>query len=158
MFAHSNSDVDGVSVHVSTRVDEALEIARPRTEVARYMFDWRNDPEWIGGISEARLVSDGEFGVGSRVERVASFMGRRVEYVLEVDEYDPQARVSMHSVKGPFPMTVAYDLEDAGEATRARIRVGGDASGFYKIAAPLLNRAAARSITGDLKRLKHLLE
>jgi uncharacterized membrane protein len=143
---------------MGTRVDESLVIARPRADVAGYMFDWRNDPEWIGGISEARLVTDGDFGVGSRVERVASFMGRRIEYVLEVEDYDPSARVAMRSVKGPFPMTVAYDLEDAGAATRARIRVGGDASGFYRIAAPLLNRAAARSIAGDLKRLKTLLE
>lgn len=143
---------------MSTRVDESIEISRPRADVARYMFDWRNDPEWIGGISEARLISDGEFGVGSRVERVASFMGRRVEYVLEVEEYDPQARVAMRSVKGPFPMTVAYELEDAGARTRARVRVGGDASGFYRIAGPILNRAAARSIAGDLERLKQLLE
>jgi hypothetical protein len=143
---------------VSTRVDESLVIGRPRADVALYMFDWRNDSEWIGGISEARLVTDGDFGAGSRVERIASFMGKRVEYVLEVEDYDPEARVAMRSVKGPFPMTVAYDLEDSDGATRARIRVGGDASGFYRIAAPLLNRAAARSIAGDLKRLKTLLE
>ncbi len=122
------------------------------------MFDWRNDPEWIGGISQARLVSDGDFGTGSRVERVASFMGRRIEYVLEVEDYDPRSRVAMRSVKGPFPMTVAYDLAEADGGTRARIRVGGDATGFYRVARLLLNRAAARSIAGDLKRLKALLD
>ena len=143
---------------MSTRVDESLVIARPREDVARYMFDWRNDPEWIGGISEARLVTDGDFGIGSRVARVASFMGRRIEYVLEVDEYEPNSRVAMRSVKGPFPMTVEYELEEAEGRTRARVRVGGDATGFYRIARPLLNRAAARSIAGDLKRLKGLLE
>jgi hypothetical protein len=143
---------------VSTRVDESLVIARRREDVARYMFDWRNDPEWIGGISEARLVTDGDFGVGSRVARIASFMGRQIEYVLEVDQYEPNSRVAMRSVKGPFPMTVAYELEEAEGGTRARVRVGGDATGFYRIARPLLDRAAARSIAGDLKRLKGLLE
>lgn len=143
---------------MSTNVDESIVIARPFADVARYMFDWRNDPEWIGGISEARLVTDGDFGVGSQVVRIASFMGRRIEYVLEVEDYDPQARVAMRSVKGPFPMTVAYDLDEANGGTRARIRVGGDATGFYRIARPLLNRAAARSIVGDLGRLKNLLE
>ena len=143
---------------MTTRVDESLVVGRPRDEVARYMFDWRNDPEWIGGISEAQLVSDGDFGVGSRVSRVASFMGRRIEYVLEVEDYDATSRLAMRSVKGPFPMTVAYELADAEGGTRARVRVGGDASGFYRIAGPLLNRAAARSIAADLKRLKALLE
>jgi Polyketide cyclase / dehydrase and lipid transport len=143
---------------VSTRVDESLSIGRRRADVARYMFDWRNDPEWIGGVSEARLLTEGDFGVGSQVERVASFMGRRIEYVLQVEDYDPTSRVAMRSVKGPFPMTVEYDLGDADGGTHARIRVGGDASGFYRIAAPILNRGAARSIGEDLRRLKSLLE
>jgi uncharacterized membrane protein len=148
----------GVSASVSTRVDESIDVARPADEVARFMFDWRNDASWIGGISEARLLRDGDFGVGSRVERIASFLGRRIEYVLEVDEHEPGRRLSMHSVRGPFPMTVAYEVAEAGEGATARVRVGGDATGFYRLAGPLLNRQAARSIARDLERLKSLLE
>ncbi len=143
---------------MSTRVDESIEIRSPRTDVARYMFDWRNDPEWIGGISEARHLDDGDLRVGSRVARVASFLGRRIEYVLEVEELAPDARLAMRSVAGPFPMTVEYELAEGSGATRARIRVGGDAGGFYRLARPLLNRAAARSIARDLRRLKERLE
>lgn len=143
---------------MSTRVDESVEIALPADEVARFMFDWRNDPRWIGGISEAHLLGDGELRKGSRVGRIASFLGKRIEYVLEVDEYEPGTRLSMHSVKGPFPMTVAYDVTESRGGARARVRVGGDASGFYRLAAPLVNRRAAKSIAGDLVRLKGLLE
>ena len=143
---------------MSTRVDETISIDRSRTDVAAYMFDWRNDVQWSGGISEARLVGDAEVGVGSRVARVASFLGRRVEYVLEVEELEPDTRLAMRSVAGPFPMTVRYELADDGGGTRARIRVGGDASGVYRLAGPLLNRAAARSIAADLRRLKARLE
>jgi uncharacterized membrane protein len=143
---------------MSTHVDESIEIARPAGEVARYMFDWRNDPEWIGGISEARLVTDGDFGIGSRVERVASFVGKRIEYVLEVEDYQPGALLAMQSVRAPFPMSVTYEVTDARGAARARVQVEGDASGFYKLAGPLLNLQAARSIAADLRRLKALLE
>jgi Polyketide cyclase / dehydrase and lipid transport len=143
---------------VSTHVDESIEIARPAGDVARYMFDWRNDPDWIGGISEARLVGDGDFGLGSQVERVASFMGKRIEYVLEVEDYEPGALLAMRSVKAPFPMTVTYEVTDAPAGARARVQVGGDASGFYKLAGPLLNLQATRSIAGDLRRLKATLE
>jgi uncharacterized membrane protein len=143
---------------MSTHVDESIEIARPAGEVARYMFDWRNDPEWIGGISEARLLGDGDFGLGSQVERVASFVGKRIEYVLEVEDYEPGALLAMRSVRGPFPMTVTYEVTDSRGAARARVQVGGDASGFYKLAGPLLNLQAKRSIAADLKRLKALLE
>jgi hypothetical protein len=58
-------------------------IARPRVEVARYATDWQNEPAWIGALSESRLVTEPPFGVGSRVERVASFLGKRIEYVNE---------------------------------------------------------------------------
>ncbi len=143
---------------MSTHVDESIEIARPPGEVARYMFDWRNDPDWIGGISEARLLSDGDFGIGSQVERVASFVGKRIEYVLEVEDYEPGALLAMRSVRAPFPMTVTYEISDTRGGAHARVQVGGDASGFYRFAGPLLNLQATRSIAADLRRLKAVLE
>lgn len=143
---------------MSTDVQAQIRIALPRPEVARYATDWRNDPIWIGAISEARLVSEAPFGVGARVARVASFLGRRMEYVNEVVEYDPEARLVMRSVKAPFPMTVVYEFEDADGGTLMRIWARGDASGFYRLAGPVLSRAVRRSIGGDLARLKAALE
>ena len=55
-------------------------------------------------------------------------------------------------------MRVTYAFDDAGGATRASIRVQGDASGFYRLAAPLLSRAVKRSITKDLRNLKKIME
>jgi uncharacterized membrane protein len=134
-------------------------IARPRADVAAYMTDWRNDPTWIGALRDVRLVTDGPLAVGSQVERVAGFLGRRIEYVNEVAELDPGSRLVMRSVRAPFPMTVTYEFEDAaGGATRVRIRAQGDASGFYRLAGPLLSRAVERGIRGDLDRLATLLE
>src|SRR5215210_4019258 len=109
-------------------------VARPREDVAAYVFDWRNDTEWIGGISEARLLGDGRLGVGSRVARVAKFLGKRIEYVNEVSELEPARRLVMRSVKGPFPMRVTYEVEDAGARTRVRLRNEGDASRAYRLA------------------------
>ena len=65
----------------------------PREEVARYVIDHRNDPVWIGGISESELLGEPPIAIGSRVRRVASFMGKRIEYVNEVTRLD-QARPS----------------------------------------------------------------
>jgi uncharacterized membrane protein len=134
-------------------------VARPRHAVAAYASDPANDADWIGALTEVRVLTDPPFGVGSRVLRVASFLGRRIEYVNEVTELDPGRRLAMRSVKAPFPMTVVYEWEDAGDgATRMRIRAGGDASGFYRVAGPLLSRAVRRGIEGDLERLRRALE
>jgi uncharacterized membrane protein len=143
---------------VATDVAVEVTVERPRKEVAGYAADWRNDTEWIRALSEARLVTEPPFGVGSRVERVAAFLGRKIVYVNEVVEYEPGRRLVMRSVRAPFPMTVSYAFEDAGAGTRMRIRAQGDASGVYRLAGPLLARAVERSIAGDLDRLKRTLE
>jgi uncharacterized membrane protein len=143
---------------MSMDVEAEIGIERARRDVARYVSDWRNDPAWIGGITEARLVTEPPFGVGSQVERVATFLGRRIEYVNEVVEFEPETRLVMRSVKAPFPMTVEYRFDGPDDETLVRIRIQGDASGFYRLAASVLSRAVKRSVASDLARLKAMLE
>jgi uncharacterized membrane protein len=133
-------------------------IGRPREQVARFAMDPANDTRWISALDSARTLTDGPFGEGTRVERVASFLGKRIEYVNEVVEHEPGRRLVMRSVKAPFPMTVTYEFEDAPAGTLARIRAEGDASGFYAVGGPLLARMVRRGIRKDLELLKSLLE
>ena len=133
-------------------------IGRPREEVAGFAMDPANDAVWIGGISEARTVTDGPLAQGSRVARVASFLGKRIEYVNEIDELLPGERLVMHSVAGPFPMRITYEFADHDGGSVARIRVEGDASGFLAIATPVVRRKLRRSVESDLATLKGLLE
>ena len=133
-------------------------IARSREEVASYAIDPDNDPVWISGITEAKTLAGEPPATGARVARVAKFLGRRIEYVLEVSEYLPESRLVMRSVKAPFPMEVTYEFEAAGESTLARIRIQGEAKGFYRLAGPVMSRAVKRGITNDLDTLKYLLE
>lgn len=143
---------------MSIDVTAQTTINRPRQEVADFATNPHNDPVWIGGISQARLLSEPPVAVGTQVERVASFLGRRIEYVNEVVDYEPGARLAMRSVKGPFPMAITYSFDDGDGGTLTSIRVQGDASGFFRLASPLLALAVHRSITRDLRALKRLLE
>ncbi|HEX6330308.1 MAG TPA: SRPBCC family protein, partial [Actinomycetota bacterium] len=92
-------------------------VAAPREDVAAYVTDHRNDPVWIGGITESQLEGDPPVAVGSRVRRVASFLGKRIEYVNEVVRLEPGSVLEMRSVKSPFPMVVTYSFEDADGGT-----------------------------------------
>jgi hypothetical protein len=89
---------------------------------------------------------------------VAQFLGKRIEYVNEIVEHDPPERLVMRSVKAPFPMTVTYAFDEEGSGTRMRITTEGDASGFYRLAGPLLERQVRKGVRTDLARLKQLLE
>jgi hypothetical protein len=143
------------------RLDVSAEttIARPRPSVAAYVFDHRNDPIWIGGISESELEGDPPVRVGSRVRRVATFLGKRIEYVNEVERLESDARLEMRSVKSPFPMRVTYSFDDANDgSTRARIRVEGDPGAIYRVAGPVMRRQVQRSISRDLETLRSILE
>lgn len=133
-------------------------IQRPRDMVAAYAEDPRNDPTWINGIREARPLSDPAVAQGARVERIARFLGRRIEYVLEVVAYERHALLAMESVQGPFPMRVTYSFETVDDGTRFSIRNEGGAGLAFKLGAPLMSRALRRNVRGDLRRLKTLLE
>lgn len=133
-------------------------IAAPRDRVASYAMDHRNDPVWIGGVSESELLGEPPIVEGSRVRRVASFLGKRIEYVNEVERLAPGSLMVMRSVKGPFPMRVTYGFEDDGARTSARVRVEGDPKPAYRLAKPLMARAVKRSISADVRRLKAELE
>jgi uncharacterized membrane protein len=119
-------------------VDVRAEIVinRPRDEVASYAMNPDNDPVWITGISEATMLTERPLAEGTRVQRLARFLGRRIEYVLEVVEHEPVALLAMRSVKGPFPMEVTYEFQEVAEGTLVRIRLQGDAGGFYRLAGP----------------------
>ena len=132
-------------------------INRPRSAVAAFVSDPANDTQWIAGIKEAHAVTEGPVGVGSQVARVASFLGRKIEYVNEIDRLD-ESILEMHSVKGPFPMHITYTFDENGAGTLARIRVQGEATGFFRLAAPLLAGQVRRSITRDVNNLKRVLE
>ena len=104
------------------------------------------------------MLTDPPMGEGTQVSRVASFLGKRIDYILEVIGYEPTSRLTMRSIKSPFPMNVTYEFEEAPGGTLARIRIEGEASGYYKLAGPLMSRAVKRNITNDLKTLKALME
>jgi Polyketide cyclase / dehydrase and lipid transport len=135
-----------------------VEIDRPPEIVGAYQFDPANDPSWIGGVDSTETLTDGAIGVGSRIRRIGGFLGRPIEWVMDVEEHEPGRRLGMHAVKSPFPMDVTYELEPRDGGTTARIRIRGEARGVYGVLGPLTPWLIRRSVTSDLRRLKRILE
>lgn len=55
-------------------------------------------------------------------------------------------------------MAVTYAFQKQADGTSASVRVQGHASGFFRLATPLLNLMVKRNLSADLRRLKKLLE
>lgn len=140
-------------------VQTEIEIDRPRREVAAYASDPDNATAWYANIEAAEWRSPKPLAVGSRIEFVARFLGRRLAYTYEVTAMEPAERFVMSTAEGPFPMVTTYtwvDMPSGG--TRMTLRNRGEPSGFSKVAAPVMASAMRRANRSDLARLKVILE
>jgi uncharacterized protein YndB with AHSA1/START domain len=143
---------------VSVDVQVETVIARPPAEVAAYAGDPGNAPEWYANIRSVEWRTPPPVAVGSRMDFVAQFLGRRLAYTYEVAELVPGERLVMRTADGPFPMETTYTWTPSGAGTRMTLRNRGNPSGFGRVAAPVLERAMRRATTKDLARLRELLE
>lgn len=142
-----------VDVQVETIIDS------PPERVALFAGDPTNAPTWYANIRSIDWQTPPPAAVGSRMDFVAQFLGRRLAYTYEVVDLEPARRLVMRTADGPFPMETTYTWEpvEVGK-TRMTLRNRGNPSGFSRLAAPILERAMRRATTKDLARLKAILE
>jgi uncharacterized membrane protein len=144
---------------VNVDVETAIEIDRPRDEVAAYASDPENAPVWYENIERVEWEGARTLAVGARIAFAARFLGRRLAYTYALREHVPGERLVMSTADGPFPMETTYAWADApGGGTRMTLRNRGEPSGFSRVAAPMLARAMRRANRKDLERLKSILE
>jgi hypothetical protein len=148
-----DNPVMAVNVVVETRIE------RTPAEVADFAGDPTNAPRWYVNIVSVHWLTDPPVRVGSRMDFVAQFLGRRLSYTYEIVELVTDERLVMRTERGPFPMETVYTWEPAGDgATLMRMENRGEPRGFAAVTRPLLERTMRREMTKDLQRLKLILE
>jgi hypothetical protein len=133
-------------------------VRRPCDEVAAYAGDPTHAPDWYANISSVEWRTPPPVGVGSRMDFVATFLGRRLAYTYEVDELDPGRRLVMRTADGPFPMETTYTWEPVDGGTRMTLRNRGRPAGFSALVGPFMAAAMRRANRKDLAALKARLE
>jgi Polyketide cyclase / dehydrase and lipid transport len=137
-----------------------IEIDRPCEVVWEYMENAEHNPEWLANMQSANWTTDRPIRVGSRYDQVARFLGKEVRTSFEVTELDAGRRITISSLPGSsFPLRITREVEPIGDTRcRARETAGGDSSGFYRVADPVMRVLVQRNITRAYRRLKQLLE
>lgn len=140
-------------------VETEIEIARPRSSVAAYATDPDTAPKWYENIEAVEWKTPKPIRVGSKLDFIARFLGRRLAYTYEVRELIPSERLVMSTDAGPFPMETTYTWSDTRDGgTRMKLRNRGMPVGFSRITAPVIRLAMRRANRRDLKRIKEHLE
>src|SRR3954454_23098406 len=134
-------------------------IGRPVGEGAAYAAPPPRPPDCYPSLMPLACPPPPPMRVGSRLAFVARFLGRRIEYVYEIVELVPGARLVMQTDGKPFPMRTTYEWETAdGGATRMVLRNNGKPTGFAAIGARPMAAAMRSAMTKDLARIRTILE
>ena len=141
-----------------TRVEIAVSVARPPEEAFAWLSNFEKAPQWQSGVVEARFTSPPPLRVGSTYTQRSRFLGRDILFNFEIIGYEPGRRIEFKTVSGTFPVHITRWVEPTPEGSEVHALIRGDASGLYRLAAPLLDRLTQRQIEGDYNRLKQVLE
>lgn len=107
---------------VMTAVDVTVEtvVDRPVDVVSAYAGDPGNAPEWYVNIRSVEWQTPPPVAVGSRMDFVAHFLGKRIAYTYEVAELVPGERLVMRTQQGPFPMEKAMRRSTTKDLARLK--------------------------------------
>ena len=139
-------------------VVNSVVINRPVADVSQYAADPDHAPLWYENIKSVEWRTPRPVRVGSQIDFVAQFLGRRLAYTYEVVEFVPGTRLTMRTPGPPFLMETTYTWENQDGATRMTLRNRGTPSGFSAWLAPLMSLMIGRANKKDLSLLKRRLE
>ncbi len=142
---------------VLSELRPALRIDRSVDAVAALLFDPAREREWAPNIRAVRVFGRGPVGVGTRVEREVTFLGRTYVHSYEIAETDHRT-YQVRVCQRPFPYTLTYRLEPDGTGTWVSAHLVGESIGFFGVAESFVLSVSRATMNQRLERLRILLE
>jgi uncharacterized membrane protein len=140
------------------RFETTLTIDRPVQEVFAFVRDPETLPQWQAGVIEAETEQVGPLQAGSKVTEVRKFLGKELRSTLQITALDENKTLNLKVLEGPIPFSVHQEFEDLGGSTKITVVGEGEPGGLFKLAEPLVGKAAERQLKADYETLKDLLE
>jgi hypothetical protein len=95
-----------------------INIYRPLPQVFAFVTLPENDFYWQYGTLVSEKISKGEMGEGTLFRTVGHFMGRRLEIIHGVTEFQSNQRYGFKSQSGPIDLQTLYTFEVMKGSTR----------------------------------------
>lgn len=138
-------------------VDASQVIERPIEDVFAFVSNLENSPLW-GRTDKTTKVSDGPISVGTIFREEARFMGRRIDSLTEVTEFDPPTKFTYVIPEGSAQGRATFSFEAVREGTRANFTGEAELGRFADLLSPIFSRLINRDVKSLFQRLKDLLE
>lgn len=137
--------------------DTRVYINRPVGEVFARWADLGRAPEWAAAVIERRKLTEGPVGVGTKYRAVDQFLGRRIEFTLEITEYEPD-RLMAGAWSGAMEGGWEARFEDRDGGTELAVHAEMKPSEMLKLLSPFMGGFAKRAMQKDLARFKTWVE
>lgn len=131
-------------------------VDQPVGRVFSLLSDIGRRPDWSSAPVERTKLTEGPIGVGTRYRAVDKVPGRRLEFIRETTECEPN-RLLVDSWDGPLAGVGTTGFEAEGDSTRLNMHFEISPTGPLKYLAPLMTGSMIRGFKKDLDGLGALI-
>lgn len=135
------------------RYVDAIDLPVPIEESFDYLADYSRTAEWDPGIADARRLTHGAIGLGSRFEVVFSFLGRQIPLAYEITEFARPSRLVLTGGGESLRSVDEITFVPRPDGTRVTYEACVELTGIRQLADPVfdllfqcIGRVAARGL------------
>lgn len=144
---------------MANRLEASILINKSAEDIFRFLNHPENHPRFVPGMLEFKKRSPGPIEqVGTSIQGMRRFLGRRLELPYEITEYQRGTRLGMRGAMGPLRFEDGYILEAVGPSTRVRFWLEFTLTGLMVLARPILAIVGKTHAHETLTNLKKALE
>jgi hypothetical protein len=145
-----------MSTHV---IEHSIVIARQPAKVFAFVTNYANDTQWRAGV---KVMSQNPpfTKMGTETHEIMRFVGSDYDTRAKVTEFIPDVKATSKSTQGQveFMGWRAVEPLEGGSSTRFTMHTELGLSGGLAAFAPLLVFLFSRRMSGDLNRVRSILE
>lgn len=134
------------------------QIYRPLKQVFAFVAAPDNDFQWQYGTLSSTQISEGEMGIGTLFRTTGHFLGRRIESVYEVTEFEPNKEYGFRSLSGPLQSQTLYTFEITQASTRINVSTQASPGELFKTNDVIVEKKVRKQYKENLAILKSVLE
>ena len=97
-------------------------------------------------------------GIGTLFRTTGHFMGRRIESVYEVTEFEPNKEYGFKSLSGPLQSQTLYTFEITEASTRINVSTQASPGELFKTNDVIVEKKVRKQYKENLAILKSVLE